>query len=38
MAETVIERYRKTCPGSWALWEKACRVIPGGITHDSKRC
>jgi len=36
MAETVIERYRKTCPGSWAQWEKACRVIPGGITHDSR--
>jgi glutamate-1-semialdehyde 2,1-aminomutase len=36
MAETVTERYRTTCPGSWAAWQKACRVIPGGITHDSR--
>ena len=36
MAETVMERYRKTLPGSWARWERACRVIPGGITHDSR--
>jgi glutamate-1-semialdehyde 2,1-aminomutase len=36
MAETVVERYRKQCPGSWARWERACRVIPGGITHDSR--
>jgi glutamate-1-semialdehyde 2,1-aminomutase len=36
MAETVVERYRKTRPGSWARWERACRVIPGGITHDSR--
>jgi glutamate-1-semialdehyde 2,1-aminomutase len=34
MAETLIDRYRKTLPGSWARWERACRVIPGGITHD----
>lgn len=31
---TVLERYQKTRPRSWALWERACRVIPGGITHD----
>jgi glutamate-1-semialdehyde 2,1-aminomutase len=36
MAETLLERYRKTRPGSWARWERACRVIPGGITHDSR--
>jgi len=36
MGETVAERYRKTRPGSWARWERACRVIPGGITHDSR--
>ena len=36
MAETVAERYRKTLPGSWAAWERACRVIPGGVTHDSR--
>ena len=36
MAETVMERYRKALPGSWARWERACRVIPGGITHDSR--
>ncbi len=36
MAETIAERYRKTRPGSWARWERACRVIPGGITHDSR--
>ncbi len=36
MAETVLERYRKTRPGSWRQWERACRVIPGGITHDSR--
>ncbi len=36
MGETVIERYRKTLPGSWARWERACRVIPGGVTHDSR--
>jgi glutamate-1-semialdehyde 2,1-aminomutase len=36
MADTVSERYRKTRPGSWAQWERACRVIPGGITHDSR--
>ncbi len=36
MAETVTERYRKLRPGSWARWERACRVIPGGITHDSR--
>ena len=36
MAETLIERYRRERPGSWARWERACRVIPGGITHDSR--
>jgi glutamate-1-semialdehyde 2,1-aminomutase len=36
MAETIAERYRKTRPGSWARWERACKVIPGGITHDSR--
>jgi glutamate-1-semialdehyde 2,1-aminomutase len=36
MAETLVDRYRKTLPGSWARWERACRVIPGGITHDSR--
>ena len=36
MAETVTERYRKTVPGSWTRWERACRVIPGGVTHDSR--
>jgi glutamate-1-semialdehyde 2,1-aminomutase len=36
MAETVMERYRKARPGSWTRWERACRVIPGGITHDSR--
>lgn len=36
MGDTVIERYRKLRPGSWALWERACRAIPGGITHDSR--
>jgi glutamate-1-semialdehyde 2,1-aminomutase len=36
MAETLLERYRRTLPGSWARWERACRVIPGGITHDSR--
>ena len=36
MAESLTERYRRERPGSWALWEKACRVIPGGITHDSR--
>jgi glutamate-1-semialdehyde 2,1-aminomutase len=36
MAETVMERYQAMCPGSWVRWEQACRVIPGGITHDSR--
>ena len=36
MRETVSERYRKTLPGSWARWERARRVIPGGITHDGR--
>jgi glutamate-1-semialdehyde 2,1-aminomutase len=36
MGETLMERYRKLRPGSWARWERACRVIPGGITHDSR--
>jgi glutamate-1-semialdehyde 2,1-aminomutase len=36
MAETIAERYRKTRAGSWALWERAGKVIPGGITHDSR--
>ena len=36
MRETVSERYRKALPGSWARWERARRVIPGGITHDSR--
>jgi len=36
MADTVTERYRKERPGSWARWERACRVIPGGITHDGR--
>lgn len=34
MAQTVIERYKKMCPGSFAHWQRACRVLPGGITHD----
>ena len=36
MGETIAERYRKALPGSWTEWEKACRIIPGGITHDSR--
>ena len=36
MRETVSERYRKALPGSWARWERARRVIPGGITHDGR--
>ena len=36
MGETVSERYRKALPGSWARWERARRVIPGGITHDGR--
>jgi len=36
MAETITERYRRLRPGSWACWERACKVIPGGITHDSR--
>jgi glutamate-1-semialdehyde 2,1-aminomutase len=36
MADTVTDRYRKARPGSWARWERARRVIPGGITHDSR--
>ncbi len=36
MAETLTERYRKTLPGSWSRWERASRVIPGGITHDGR--
>jgi glutamate-1-semialdehyde 2,1-aminomutase len=36
MSETVSERYRKALPGSWARWERARRVIPGGITHDGR--
>jgi len=31
---SVIERYQASRARSWALWERACRVIPGGITHD----
>jgi len=34
MGEGIRETYRRTHPGSWALWERACRAIPGGITHD----
>jgi glutamate-1-semialdehyde 2,1-aminomutase len=26
--------YRASHPKSLALWERACRAIPGGITHD----
>jgi glutamate-1-semialdehyde 2,1-aminomutase len=36
MADSVFERYRRERPGSWARWERAGRVIPGGITHDSR--
>ena len=36
MRETISERYRKALPGSWARWERARRVIPGGITHDGR--
>jgi glutamate-1-semialdehyde 2,1-aminomutase len=36
MADSLTERYRRERPGSWARWQKACRVIPGGITHDSR--
>jgi glutamate-1-semialdehyde 2,1-aminomutase len=36
MRETVTERYRKALPGSWTRWERARRVIPGGITHDGR--
>ena len=36
MGETIAERYRKALPGSWARWERARRVIPGGITHDGR--
>ena len=31
---SVLETYRRLHPGSWALWARACRSIPGGITHD----
>ncbi len=30
----LLEAYRARHPKSLALWERACRVIPGGITHD----
>ncbi len=30
----LLEAYRARHPRSLALWERACRVIPGGITHD----
>jgi glutamate-1-semialdehyde 2,1-aminomutase len=30
----VLEVYRASHPKSLALWERACRTIPGGITHD----
>jgi glutamate-1-semialdehyde 2,1-aminomutase len=32
----VLETYRAMHPKSAALWERARRVIPGGITHDSR--
>jgi len=31
---TIIEEYRAKHPRSAALWERARRAIPGGITHD----
>ena len=33
----IVETYRRTHPGSWSLWERACRAIPGGITHDIRQ-
>ncbi len=30
----VLAAYRARHPKSLALWERACRAIPGGITHD----
>jgi glutamate-1-semialdehyde 2,1-aminomutase len=35
--EGILETYRRTHPGSRALWERACRSIPGGITHDIRQ-
>ncbi len=30
----LVEAYRASHPRSLALWERAARAIPGGITHD----
>jgi glutamate-1-semialdehyde 2,1-aminomutase len=34
---SVIDTYRALHPRSAALYERAARVIPGGITHDGRR-
>jgi glutamate-1-semialdehyde 2,1-aminomutase len=35
-ASKVLEQYRALHPRSVALWERARRVIPGGVTHDGR--
>ncbi len=30
----LLDAYRASRPKSLALWERACRTIPGGVTHD----
>jgi glutamate-1-semialdehyde 2,1-aminomutase len=35
-SSTVLDTYRARHPKSLALWERACTVIPGGITHDGR--
>jgi len=32
----IEDLYRARTPGSAALYAKACRVLPAGLTHDSR--
>ncbi len=34
---SVIDTYRALHPESAVLYERAARVIPGGITHDGRK-
>ncbi len=33
---TIFDRYTQKTPGSRALYERAVKVLPGGVTHDTR--
>lgn len=37
MAETLAAEWAAANPRSWALHERACGVLPSGVTHDVRR-